>query len=69
MNVVLYVMNDLSHDARVIRVARSLAAAGHHVTALATTSGPTRSGTHESRHGFEVIHVAVPGAGRSGTSG
>jgi glycosyltransferase involved in cell wall biosynthesis len=61
MNVVLYVMNDLSHDARVIREARSLAAAGHHVTAMATTSGPDQSsGIRESRDGFEVIHVAVP---------
>ena len=61
MNVVVFVMNDLSHDARVIREARSLAAAGHRVTAIATTSGPEqRSGSRETRGDFEVVHVAVP---------
>jgi glycosyltransferase involved in cell wall biosynthesis len=61
MNVVIYVMNDLSHDARVIREARSLAAAGHEVTVIATTSGPDQSsGSRESRGDFAVIHVAVP---------
>ncbi len=61
MNVVIFVMNDLSHDARVIREARSLAAAGHRVTAIATTSGPgQRSGSREQRGDFEVVHVAVP---------
>jgi len=61
MNVVIFVMNDLSHDARVIREARSLAAAGHRVTAIATTSGPEqRTGTRETRGTFEIIHVAVP---------
>jgi glycosyltransferase involved in cell wall biosynthesis len=61
MRVVVYVMNDLSHDARVIREARSLAAAGHQVTAVATTSnGDQRSGTREARDGFDVIHVSVP---------
>ena len=61
MKVVMFVMNDLSHDARVIREARSLAAAGHGVTVVTTTSGPGQAGgTREARDGFEVIHVAVP---------
>ena len=61
MNVVLYVMNDLSHDARVIREAQTLGAAGHRVTVIATTTGPEEpSGSRESRTGFDVVHVAVP---------
>jgi glycosyltransferase involved in cell wall biosynthesis len=61
MNVVVYVMNDLSHDARVIREAGSLVAAGHTVTVMATTSSANEtSGRRESRDGFDVIHVAVP---------
>ena len=60
MNVVVYVMNDLSDDARVIREARSLVAAGHRVTAMATTGPDQPTGWREMRDGFEVIHVAVP---------
>ncbi len=41
-------MNDLAHDARVIREARSLAAGGHQVTVMTTTSDPSqRTGEHE----------------------
>lgn len=61
MNVVLYVMNDLSHDARVRREAASLAGAGHHVTVVATTTGPEQaSGTRVAGDGFDAIHIAIP---------
>jgi len=60
MKVVLYVMNDLSHDSRVIREARTLAAAGHHVTVMTTSSGePT--GTRIARDGYEIIRIAEIG--------
>ncbi|HEY8439658.1 MAG TPA: glycosyltransferase [Candidatus Limnocylindrales bacterium] len=59
MNVVLYVMNDLGHDSRVIREARSLVEAGHRVTAMvAAPAGETvRS---ETRDGFQIIRIPVP---------
>ncbi|HET9614925.1 MAG TPA: hypothetical protein VFP22_08945, partial [Candidatus Limnocylindrales bacterium] len=61
MNVVMYVMNDLGHDARVQREARSLMAAGHAVTVMATTTGPDQpTGTRRTENGIDVIHVAVP---------
>ena len=61
MKVVLYVMNSLQHDSRVIREARSLAAAGHEVTVMTTTSDPSqRTGLRETRDGFTQVRVAVP---------
>ena len=60
MNVVLYVMNDLSHDARVRREAASLVGAGHRVTVIATTAPEQASGTRVAEDGFEVVHIAIP---------
>ncbi len=61
MKVVMYVMNDCSHDARVIREARSLAGNGHQVTIMATTSGPDQpTGSRDIGAGYQIIHVAVP---------
>ena len=61
MRVVLYVMNGLAHDSRVIREARSLAAAGHRVTVMTTTTDPAqRTGQREVHDGFEQIRIVVP---------
>jgi glycosyltransferase involved in cell wall biosynthesis len=59
MRVVLYVMNDLAHDSRVIREARSLAEVGHRVTVM-TTSSAEPTGAHVAGDGFEIIRIAVP---------
>jgi glycosyltransferase involved in cell wall biosynthesis len=60
VNVVLYVMNDCSHDARVIREARSLAGDGHRVTIVATTGPGQKTGDRTDGSGYEIVHVAVP---------
>ncbi|HEY8439644.1 MAG TPA: glycosyltransferase [Candidatus Limnocylindrales bacterium] len=61
MNVVLYVMNDLRHDSRVIREARALAAAGHRVTVMTTTpASPLPEGQLASAEPFDTIAVAIP---------
>lgn len=60
----MYVRNDMSRDSRVIREARSLVAAGHEVTVMATPRTPDEpDGTREERDGFAVVHVRIP-AGR-----
>ena len=61
VKIVMYVLNDMTRDSRVIREASTLAGAGHQVTVMATTrSRDEPSGTREARDGFEIIHVALP---------
>jgi glycosyltransferase involved in cell wall biosynthesis len=60
----MYVRNDMGRDSRVIREARSLVAAGHDVTVMATPrTADEKDGTREERDGFSIVHVRVP-AGR-----
>ena len=57
--VAMYVFNDVRTDARVLREAASLAAAGHEVTIVARhdeAATPAR----ERQSGFEIVRIAVP---------
>lgn len=59
MRVVSWVINDVTHDSRVLREAASLAAAGHDVTIMGARTRdelPVR----EERDGFTIIRVPVP---------
>jgi glycosyltransferase involved in cell wall biosynthesis len=62
--VVMYAMNDLTHDSRVLREAASLAAAGHEVTVIGTPGwhGDPAVGTTEGPT-FRIIRVEVPTGG------
>lgn len=63
--VVMFVFNDCRTDARVLREAGTLAAAGHAVTIIARPTDPASPvGDREERDGFEVIRVPVPWAWR-----
>jgi hypothetical protein len=65
MRVVMYVFNDCRTDARVLREAASLTAAGHRVTIIARPTDPVaKAGDREDRDGFEIIRVPVPHAWR-----
>ncbi len=60
--VVMFVLNDVRRDARVLREAASLAAAGHRVTVIGRPSDPaavTEDG--EWRDGVEIRRIPVPG--------
>ena len=61
----MFVFNDCRTDARVLREAASLTAAGHQVTIMARPSDPTaRIGDRETVDGFTIDRVAVPQAWR-----
>ncbi|MEK6721634.1 MAG: glycosyltransferase [Chloroflexota bacterium] len=60
--VVMFVLNDVRRDARVLREAASLVAAGHRVTVIGRPSDPaamTEDG--EWRDGAEIRRIPVPG--------
>jgi len=59
MKVAMYVYNDVRTDARVLREASALAAAGHLVTVVARLDDP-RTPSHERRDGFDIVRVPVP---------
>jgi glycosyltransferase involved in cell wall biosynthesis len=57
----MFVYNDCRTDARVLREAASLTAAGHQVTIMARPTDPVATvGDREERDGFEIIRVPVP---------
>ena len=59
--VVMFVLNDCRTDARVLREAGSLVAAGHAVTIMARPSDLNDQRIeHERRNGFEITRVPVP---------
>lgn len=60
MKIAMYVFNDCRTDARVLREARSLAAAGHEVTIVARLDDPTLTPRRETRDGFSIVRVPVP---------
>lgn len=63
--IVMYVYNDMRSDSRVIREARSFVAAGHSVTVMARPTDPASPvGDRETRAGFEIVRVPVPGGWR-----
>jgi glycosyltransferase involved in cell wall biosynthesis len=59
--VVMFVFNDCTTDARVLREAGSLAAAGHEVTIMARPKDSMAAeGDRETRDGFEIVRVPIP---------
>ena len=59
--VVMFVYNDCKTDARVLREAAALVAAGHEVTIMARPSNPASQETErEARDGFEIVRVPIP---------
>jgi glycosyltransferase involved in cell wall biosynthesis len=61
----MFVFNDCRNDARVLREAGTLAAAGHDVTIVARPTDPASPvGDREEREGFEIVRVPVPWAWR-----
>jgi glycosyltransferase involved in cell wall biosynthesis len=61
MRVVMYVLNDVTRDSRVLREAGSLAAAGHEVTVIGSLRTPDEpEGSRESGPGFTIVRVAIP---------
>lgn len=68
--VVMFVFNDCTTDARVLREAASLVAAGHRVTVMARPRDPlSLQGEREFRDGFEIVRVPSPIAGASSGPG
>lgn len=56
----MFVLNDCRTDARVLREAATLVAAGHRVTIIARTTEPYAATIErESRDGFEILRVPV----------
>ncbi|MEO7665109.1 MAG: glycosyltransferase [Candidatus Limnocylindrales bacterium] len=79
-SVVMFVLNDVRRDARVLREATSLAAAGHVVTVIGRPADAAATvGDEEVRDGFVIRRVPIPGrfrrslmaggGGRAPTSG
>jgi glycosyltransferase involved in cell wall biosynthesis len=60
VKVAMYVYNDLRTDARVLREAAALAAAGHAVTVVARLDDPRRTPARERRDGFDIVRLPVP---------
>ncbi len=57
----MFVFNDCRNDARVLREAGSLAAAGHEVTVVARVADPSSADAEtENRDGFRIIRVPIP---------
>src|SRR5262245_27137244 len=61
--VVMFVLNDVRQDARVLREGGSLVAAGHSVTIVGRPGHGARGGgvEREVREGVEILRVPVPG--------
>jgi len=57
--VAMYVFNDVRTDARVLREAATLAAAGHEVTIVARHDDPATP-ARERQSGFDIVRIAVP---------
>ncbi len=58
--VVMFVLNDCRTDARVLREAGTLAAAGHSVTVVARTTDPyAAAGEVDQQEGFTIVRVPV----------
>jgi len=63
--VVMFVYNDCTRDARVLREAAALAAAGHRVTIMARPrDAASATGDREERDGFEIVRVPIPNGWR-----
>jgi glycosyltransferase involved in cell wall biosynthesis len=63
--VVMFVLNDVRADTRVLREAASLAAAGHAVTVIGRPTDLTSAAVErETRDGVEIVRVPVPGTFR-----
>ena len=61
MRVAMYVLNDVTRDSRVLREARSLAAAGHEVTVIGSLRTPDEpEGSREAGPGFTIVRLAIP---------
>jgi len=62
VRVVMYVLNDVTRDSRVLREARSLAAAGHEVTIMATplAADVAAAGEPAAPPGVAIRRVAIP---------
>jgi hypothetical protein len=59
--VVMFELNPCRMDARVLREAATLAAAGHDVTVIARTDEAyAAAGEREDRDGFEIVRVGIP---------
>ena len=57
----MFVYNDCRTDARVLREAAALAAAGHSVTIMARPSNAaSREMEREARDGFEIVRIPIP---------
>ncbi|MBI2776434.1 MAG: glycosyltransferase family 4 protein [Chloroflexi bacterium] len=60
--IVMFVLNDVHRDARVLREAATLVDAGHEVTVIGRPTDPAATvGDREMREGFEIRRVPVPG--------
>ncbi|HLO34785.1 MAG TPA: glycosyltransferase [Candidatus Deferrimicrobium sp.] len=60
IRVVMYVFNDARNDARVMREAASLAAAGHEVTVMARAANGAPLPDREVRDGVTIVRIPVP---------
>lgn len=63
--VVMFVYNDVRNDARVLREAATLAAAGHRVTVIGRPADiRATTGDREEREGFDIVRVPLPSSWR-----
>ncbi len=63
--VVMFVLNDVRTDARVLREAASFTVAGHSVTVVGRpTDQLAAKDDRETRDGFEILRVHIPGRAR-----
>lgn len=63
--IVMFVLNDVRRDARVLREAGSLAGAGHEVTVIGRPSDPAAVVVErERRDGFVITRIPIPGRSR-----
>lgn len=67
MKIVMLVRNPVSRDARVLREARTLAAAGHQVTVIGTAAAGLPAS--ESREGFHIRRIPIVPAWASALTG
>ncbi|HEX7950165.1 MAG TPA: glycosyltransferase [Candidatus Limnocylindrales bacterium] len=66
LQIVMFVLNDVSRDSRVLREARSLVDAGHQVTIIGRPhSTDQREVTRQERDGFSIVLVPAPHAWRA----
>ncbi len=64
--VVMFVMNDVTRDSRVLREAGTLTATGHQVTIMGILPGRGDVPATQVRDGFEIVRVAAPSTWRLG---